>query len=177
MYEQFLKSETPILPDFAHASVQAFYTSLAALVHPATVYESSKLIFSFLMDLLRSNTLQSDMPYPKLIRDTLAYCHTHEKATVQDISEAFGYNSVYLERSFKQHVGISLKQHLLQTKFHVACHKLITTDLSVEDIALSLGYSNSMGLLFLFRKLAGITPLQFRKEHDARNNILPPQSE
>jgi len=170
VFEQFAKAEKPILADFSYATVQTFYTSLSALVHPATVFEVSKLVFSFLMDILRANAVQSAMPYPKLIRDTLSYCHTHEGATVQELATALGYNSVYLERSFKQHVGVSLKQHLLQTKFHVACHKLITTDQSVEEIALSLGYSNSMGLLFLFRKLAGISPLQFRKQHDARKH-------
>jgi len=36
------------------------------------------------------------------------------------------------------------------------------------EIARQLGYRDSMGLLFLFRKLAGCAPLAYRKRHAKR---------
>ena len=45
---------------------------------------------------------------------------------------------------------------------------LIETDLSISDIALSLGYDNTNHIARYFRQKMGISPLKYRKLHGRR---------
>ena len=85
--------------------------------------------------------------------------------TASDVAKAVGFNHIYLERIFKKHTGESLKHAITTRNLELAQNMLLTTDLSIAEIAETLGYANSNGLIILFKKRLGITPLEFKKQN------------
>jgi AraC-like DNA-binding protein len=54
-------------------------------------------------------------------------------------------------------------EYVSKCRVHQARILLISTDMSVLDIALECGFSDSRRFIMSFKKEYGITPLQYRK--------------
>jgi Response regulator containing CheY-like receiver domain and AraC-type DNA-binding domain len=68
----------------------------------------------------------------------------------------------YLSRIFKQEIGIQLTEYITQKRIQRAKRLLKETDLSIGEIAFSVGYSNWAYFSKVFREKNGETPAQFR---------------
>ena len=109
-------------------------------------------------------TIRFDDPVPKLIDTILCWIlYKCPLPTPAEVAARFGFSPVYLERLFKRHVGESMRSYILRQKYAFACRFLTDTDLSVEQVAQKVGYSDTKGLIVLFSKFGGLTPLAYRK--------------
>jgi len=82
---------------------------------------------------------------------------------VKEIAQKLNFSPVYLEKLFKKETGTTIQSRIIRHKLEQAENLLLTTSLSVNDIAKRLGYSDTVGLVHLFRKHLCCTPLEFRK--------------
>ncbi len=80
----------------------------------------------------------------------------------QDVALKFGYNPKYLSSLFKSITGLSLKQYILQQKVEDANIYLSETELSISDIAFSLGFHDAHNFMKLYKKATGLTPTEYR---------------
>ena len=74
-----------------------------------------------------------------------------------------------MERLFKKETGESIRTMIVRRKLEQAQNLLLTTSLSVGDIARRLGYADTVGLIHLFRRYLDCTPLEFRKRSRLSN--------
>lgn len=81
-----------------------------------------------------------------------------------DIAEKLGMNPSYFSVYFKNKTGENFRDFANRVKIEEGKKLLIESDLSVEDIALSLGYSDYRSFNRIFRSQTGMTPSEFRKE-------------
>ncbi|WP_161807570.1 AraC family transcriptional regulator [Bacillus sp. FJAT-28004] len=88
--------------------------------------------------------------------------HYDQKITLTKLAALSFVNPYHLAHLFKDETGISPIQFLIQYRVEVAKRYLLTTDLSIQDIAEAIGYSSETSFQHLFRKLTGVTPGQFR---------------
>ncbi|MBD3922238.1 AraC family ligand binding domain-containing protein [Paenibacillus sp. PR3] len=72
-----------------------------------------------------------------------------QKITVADIAQSVGLDSTYLSGLFKQQLGVSLQTFLLQYRVNRAAELLANHNLTISDIARSVGYTGP----FLFSKM------------------------
>lgn len=86
--------------------------------------------------------------------------------TLQAIADQNYINRHTLSSAFKEIVGISFKEYLILFRLTEAKRLLITTDLSIEEIARQVGYTNVNNFIHIFKKKESATPLQFRKHYD-----------
>jgi len=84
-------------------------------------------------------------------------CNLKEFATAANLSERH-YN-----RKFLSVTGVSPIHYFQQMKINEALHKLRYTDLPVDRIAQSLGYTDPLYFSRIFKKLQGMPPSQCRK--------------
>jgi AraC family transcriptional regulator len=63
---------------------------------------------------------------------------------------------------FKQAMGISPHQYVIQQRVEHAKLMLSKTDLAIADIALQVGFSSQSHLTQQFKRLTGMTPKQVR---------------
>ena len=68
-----------------------------------------------------------------------------------------------LQRRLSDH-GLHFNELLSEAKFTHAKMKLKTTEMSVIEVARSLGYSDAAHFTRAFKRWAGVTPSDFRKE-------------
>lgn len=70
-----------------------------------------------------------------------------------------------LEIKFRQELGISIYQFLLNHRIEYFANLLLTTDREVYEIASESGFNNCKNASRYFKKVKGYTPLEFRKKY------------
>ncbi|MDL2232694.1 helix-turn-helix domain-containing protein [Ruminococcaceae bacterium OttesenSCG-928-L11] len=68
----------------------------------------------------------------------------------------------YLSRLFKKEMGVSLSEYMIQEKMKLAQYLLRESDLSVSLIASKTGYTSFSHFSQLFKRVTGMSPLEFR---------------
>ena len=61
---------------------------------------------------------------------------------------------------------MSISEYILQERMKLAFNLLKNTGLSVGEVALRAGYENYSYFLTLFRRVAGMTPSQYREKYN-----------
>ncbi|MDD4159055.1 MAG: DNA-binding transcriptional regulator [Proteiniphilum sp.] len=67
-----------------------------------------------------------------------------------------------LEIKFKDEMGTSIYQFILQCRIEFFAHMLLTTDLPLYDLALQSGFNDSKNISRIFKKMKGYTPSEYR---------------
>lgn len=83
---------------------------------------------------------------------------------VTDIANYVCINRSYLYTLFKTHLGVSPQDYLANYRISQATELLTMTDLSIESIALSCGYTDPLIFSKVFKLKKGQTPSRYRKE-------------
>lgn len=84
---------------------------------------------------------------------------------ISDIAGYFGYHEKYVSSLFHKQTGITLKKFLSDTKMKYACHALSTTDISIYQLSVNLGYSDSHNFSTAFKKTVGVSPSLYRSKN------------
>lgn len=74
-------------------------------------------------------------------------------------------NPSYLSKLFAKEMHISVKAFILKDKITTAQNILLFSDFPISKIAASLGFSSQSAFTTAFRRLNGITPLQYRSRY------------
>lgn len=100
----------------------------------------------------------------KAMQIALTYIAEHYADTNErDVAAACGVSPVILSRLFAQTMKCSYPSYVCGVRLREAERLLLTTDLSVTEIALQVGFSTSAYFIAKFRQAKGITPHQYRQ--------------
>lgn len=83
--------------------------------------------------------------------------------TVQRVAELMNLSPNYLSDLLRMHTGQNTQQHIHQRLIEKAKEKLSTTNLSVSEIAYTLGFEHAQSFSTLFKKKTSLSPVEFRK--------------
>jgi len=84
--------------------------------------------------------------------------------SLEKLAVQLNVTSVYLSRLFKQELGLNFVQYLTYVRMKHARHLLKQSSLSIQEIALQVGYDTQHYFSTAFRKMVGVSPNQFRKQ-------------
>ncbi|WP_455714839.1 helix-turn-helix transcriptional regulator [Anaerosporobacter sp.] len=87
-----------------------------------------------------------------------------EKHTLDSLSDELNYNKYKLAKDFKRYVHKSPIDYLIDQRMKVAKQLLVTTNKTVNEIAESIGITNTPHFIHLFKNHTMITPLQYREK-------------
>jgi AraC family transcriptional regulator len=79
-----------------------------------------------------------------------------------ELAQVVNMNLYRFARAFKQTMGISPHQYVLQRRVERAKVLLINTNLTLQDIGYQLGFSSQSHFTTAFRRSMGVTPKAFR---------------
>lgn len=91
--------------------------------------------------------------------------HLGNPISVDDAAAAADVSRSTLERRFRKQLGRTVNQELLRKRLERCCELLISTNLSITDIAPSIGFLSKHYLHRAFRKTYGMSPREFRLSH------------
>lgn len=100
------------------------------------------------------------------IHEALAFIEQNfqNDITVEDIAEVCGLNRSYFGKIFKEAVGKSPQDFLLNYRMVKAAELLKLTKLSVGDISNAVGYDNQLHFSRAFKNIYGLSPKKWRTE-------------
>ena len=87
----------------------------------------------------------------------------YQNVTLEMVSEAFHLSKPYLSKYIKEKTKMTFQDAVKEQRMKKARSLLKETDLTVEAIALEVGYENVEHFSRLFKKNYQMTPLQYRK--------------
>ena len=92
-----------------------------------------------------------------------------KKISLNELSTITNLDPSYLHRLFKKELGISPGEYILKFKINRAQHLLNTTDLSIGDIASSVGYQDQLAFSKIFAKRIGMSPQKYKNMHKRKH--------
>ena len=101
------------------------------------------------------------------VRRTVDYIYQNlgEHLTLQMAAEHEKIDPSYLSRLFSKEMKMPIKAYILRSKVTTAQNILIFSDFPISEIAVSLGFSSQSAFTAAFRKISGMTPLQYRNKY------------
>jgi two-component system response regulator YesN len=89
--------------------------------------------------------------------------HYSEKINLQEVADAVAMSRTYLSNLFKQETGTTIWNYLISIRMLHARKLLLGSSLKSYEIALKVGYENSIHFSKLFKDHYGLTPMDFKK--------------
>ncbi|MBS1550293.1 MAG: helix-turn-helix transcriptional regulator [Bacteroidetes bacterium] len=91
--------------------------------------------------------------------------HLSDNLSIAAISTAIGTNECYLKRDFKLHTGGTIFEFIQQKRMAQAQLLLQTSNKSIREVAIEVGYASISSFSQAFKSYFGITPKQFSIEN------------
>ena len=91
--------------------------------------------------------------------------HYSENLTVNDLAEVFNMSPNYFSSIFKKEIHQSPVNFITGIRIKEAQEMLVSSNLSVADIAQKTGYEDGQYFFRVFKKYTGMTPLQYRENN------------
>ena len=101
------------------------------------------------------------------IKEAMGYIDLNysRDVSVEEIAAACGLNRSYFGKLFKETLGQSPQQYLIQYRMTKASELLKGTRIPVAEIGRSVGYENQLHFSRAFKNVFGISPSQYRARH------------
>ena len=90
--------------------------------------------------------------------------HLAEEMSLSVLSEEFHMNPQYISQLFKNEIGVGFLAYLTSIRMEKAKKLLLSTSLSIVEVAEQSGYGDYRVFTKVFKKSEGITPSQYRRD-------------
>lgn len=107
------------------------------------------------------------------IHEALTYIEHNfqNEITIEDIAGVCGLNRTYFGKIFKEALGKTPQEFLLNYRMLKAAELLKLTSLSIGDVGLAVGYANQMHFSRAFKNNYGISPREWRYQNHVNNTV------
>lgn len=90
--------------------------------------------------------------------------HYIEKISLDGLAEHFFINKFYLSKIFKEIYGTTVNNYLISKRITRAKQLLRFTDMTVDEISITIGMGDANYFSRMFRKVESISPREYRKQ-------------
>lgn len=130
------------------------------------------LLLSYYIEQFPSKTVETEGYVFRACRYIEA--HFSERSFgVSELAEALKIDRSHLYRLFKDEMGVSVIKYITQYRVSKAELLLAKSELSIKDVAYSVGFSDQMYFSRVFKQLNGRTPSAFREMIFSKDNTFP----
>lgn len=130
---------------------------------------AAKILHHLLGELLYNNLAFSPFQRTNRFRSvepTLRYLRQHidQSLTLADMANQANLSKPHFSRIFKSQTGYSPMDYFIHMKVQRASSLLVLTDMTVREIALTVGYDDPYYFSRLFKKVIGLSPSAVREQ-------------
>lgn len=143
-------------------SFEAYYRNKIESTH--SIEELIAIIERMVIKYTNSVLQLSNINHVSVIKNASKYVHMHlsEPIRLNDVANFVNLSPNYFSSLFKREMKISFADYVNQARIKESQYLLETTNYSILDIAVSVGYNNQNYFTTIFRKFTDITPKQYR---------------
>lgn len=101
----------------------------------------------------------------KRIFESMNFIHANltQHITTEQLANMVSLSPEHFIRLFNKIIGTTPMQYINQKRIEKAQLLMLTTDLHIKNIALSLGYTDNSYFVRVFKRIVGTTPMEYRK--------------
>jgi len=131
--------------------------------------EDNKLLIECMLATFLLETVNDMNKKNKLFSDACEFVRRNiaSAPTVREVSEEFGYSSDHLSRVFVKNCGLPLKAYISRERNDLLKHLLLSTNLTVREIAFATSFESDNLLIKFFKYNNSVTPTEFRNKYHA----------
>ncbi|MGN1014159.1 MAG: helix-turn-helix domain-containing protein [Butyricicoccus sp.] len=113
-----------------------------------------------------SDAAQPEKQEERTITGITRYLQEHlaEEMSLSVLAEEFHLNPQYISQLFKNEIGVGFLAYLTNIRMEKAKKLLLSTSLSITEVAERSGYGDYRVFTKAFKKTEGITPSQYRRD-------------
>ena len=117
------------------------------------------------------------MEWAKAISEAVKYIESHitEDITMYDVAEHVSISPFYFHKGFSILCGYSIMEYIRNRRMALAGEELITSDITVMELAMKYGYDSPDSFTKAFSRFHGYTPLAVRKNKTMIKTFAPLQ--
>jgi len=128
------------------------------------------LLFEVVAETSRLAANRKPDKHPRWLEQARELIHAHfaDSLTITAIAQTVGIHPVHLSRVFRIHHQCTIGDYIRQLRIDFVCHELSATAASLAEIACKAGFYDQAHLSRTFKRLAGMTPAQYRASDRSR---------
>lgn len=171
LHELHLSKRSPIFHvddvDFCERQIMSFY-NMATQCNDLMCVDAYGLsvCYSLFSEILRSNrgtalSAEEDaQPQAAYVERAIRYINDRlsQDVRVTEIASAVSLNPNYLCSLFRAETGLSIQEYIIRLRLQNARSLLVSTEISVTDVARMVGYKNPASFCKAFKKVYHTTP-------------------
>lgn len=126
----------------------------------------SKVWLEFLSLLPEVKEISPSINYER-IRTLISTIHTHynQAISIQDIADAAHVSKTECLRCFQKYIHETPYQYLMKYRLHMSTSLLTSTEMSITDIALNVGFHSTSSYIKYFKRFYQMTPYKYRTKN------------
>lgn len=134
------------------------------LLLKGNVYKISAVLLKMLAESQPAEPMKSIVDVEKIgLAINMIYNYYSKPLTLDEVSAHCGYSKSNFCKLIKEITGESFHALLNRHRIDVACLRLAETEVSIEEIALSVGFADSKSFCRVFKKITGQSAGEYRK--------------
>ena len=128
-------------------------------------------LYLFIDRLISSSTSRKQLQGGRLsefyVRETISFIEQFyaQNITILDMANRCHLERSYFGKIFKEVVGQSPQEFLIQYRMSKAAEALTLSTKSIGDIGVSVGYQNSLHFSRAFKNVYGMSPREYRQKN------------
>ena len=141
----------------------------------ATQMETHGMIQQLLSRFLTARTFkkQDHTPIPSAVLEAVSYIQINikNKLTVMDLAKRANQHPDYFSRLFFKHIGERPIAYINGKRIERAQYLITTTRMSLDQVAVEVGFDTTPYLSRIFKKVTGLTPGKYAHQHKEGSQI------
>lgn len=132
-------------------------------------------VSELVISIIRKSDVNKEKTMPRLIQQVVTYLYMHfreDTVSLQCLSKQLNVSANYLGSLFQSTTGTFFREYLNMLRLKYACRLLLSSDLSVKEVAYASGYKTNEHFLRSFKNKLGMTPSEYRHNISEDNSDI-----
>lgn len=150
------------------SSLKSFWQNSIELDSPLAALTAESVLLHSFSYLAKAEGEQKSLSKGQAWAQIKKYLDDHFTDTalsLHTMGEALGYHPKYISSVFKKHTGFGVSEYLHSLRIQHGCTLIAQGFTSIGDISVQSGFSDPQYFSKVFKRLMGLTPGQYIRQH------------
>lgn len=120
---------------------------------------------------LFESEIQNNLISASQIRQIAEENYISPAISISSLADHFHVSIAYMSYLFKKEIGKNFSNYIWELRLEKAKELLLTTDMSIDEISIAVGYVNTSSFRRKFKQETGLTPSQIRSRERNQQNL------